>query len=1003
MDYTMDDFVNTQDGSMANNIGSQDDSMDYTMEHQDAMDYTMTYDATNQTLSQLPDAEDSLEEGEEEEILVVEFARSIGVSRDHQLDDTSVDILLVMQKDVDHSIFSDLNDDHLSLLTTPEINPNERLSVSIGAARLLTSIAQNEGQESIDTLKHPLLEPRDVRNLRVEFPLLRSDHCFDVRGFARRDGFEVRPQDIKLPLELLSIENNEGLGFPLDFYKFEIEAFETIANEKIEVTRNSMVYLQTALKTTLTIENKQVIWENERTHPRKFPVSNHVTPPLSPMSAPVPDSPLPFFSSGCEIPILSDPDSLTSLDLRKIEDEVFKEDLPTPLRNQSMTVATISTSDEQCVKPADLYSPPECIRNFDPFSSPTGKKRLMENLKVEEILTPPKPFEESGPKSVHFSNIVEEFLLSSRPQSVFSEPIIETKFFEEALGDNGEQAQHRVEQERLADTRNRVEVPVMNFSIPGPPWMTTNFRSVNAVNLALGKVAKDISVSPSMRWPGLKKLHSRIPWAPFKHDLGNVVEDSMGNEKTWEAFVCSLEDDGVVTSSDLTWKREGFRILQENTEDGDDDDDDELELGYFPKELVKTPPLLGKQNHEIQDVNQRQKPACQLSLNAYRDTMMPFQPLITPEMRLEIADAKMIPRTKRTRLGIDEQTSLLGGIFSAENELSNFMEIRGAKKPKLVASSHFPVPDFPAPLPSIQINPDKESQFQKPEPSHSPLPTPIINAPTVPISIILSSTILKDRPLLRSLETLIPTLKICERDFSAHNTSTWNPGSVVRSPITSTLTHEADIIISPSTGLILTTLQHIKQKPLPGHKTAVPIRDRLEKVSARYENLIVLVASPTTGIGDGDSISWADFVGFTLTLSASVIVNYIPVDKADAEDQSMARYISYLIIQHSRDTLSNPALELLEQESYWEIWLRRAGMNAYAAQATIAELKEPEPRLEMGEEGYEREMQMIYEGGPYGLTLFVVMGLEERIRRFGGLVGRGVLERVSRVFDQVWD
>ncbi|TGO15353.1 hypothetical protein BTUL_0041g00380 [Botrytis tulipae] len=1001
MDCTMDDSVDTQESIMANNISSQDDSMDYTMEPQDTMDYTMSHDATNQTLSQLPDAE-SLSEGEEEEIPVVELARSIGVSRDHQLDNASVEILLLMQEDIYHSFSSDLNDDHLSLFTTPETNTNERLSVSIGAARLLTSIAQNENQESIDTLTHSLLGPRDVRNLRIEMPILQSDHDFDVRGFARRDGFEVRPQDIKLPLELLSIENNEGLGFPSDFYNFETETFETIANEKIEVTRNSMVYLHTALNTTLTIENEQAIWESERTHPRKFPVSCHVTPPLSPMLASLPDSPLPFVSSGCEIPILSDPDSLTSLDLKRIEDEVFKEDLPTPIRNRSATEVTTPASNEQCVKPADLYSPPDCIRNFVPSSSPVENKRPIKNLKVEDILTPPKPFEESGPKGVHFNNIVEEFLLSSRPQSVFSEPVIETKFFEEAFADNAEQAQHRVEQERLADTRNRVEVPVMDFSIPGPPWMITNFRSVNAVNLALTKVAKDISLSRSMRWPGLKKLHSKVPWVPFEHNLGNVVEESMGIEKTWEAFVCSLENDGVITSSNLTWKREGFRILQGDTDD-DGYDDDELELGYFPKESVKTPPLIEKQDPKTQDVSQRQKLACQPSLNTHKDTMVPFKPLITPELRREIANANLLPITKRARQEVGEQTSLIGGIFSARDELSNFMEIRGAKKPRLIESSHFPVPGSPARLPSNQIALGMESQFQKPEPPLLPLPTPIINAPTAPISIILSSTTLKNRPLLHSLEALIPSLKICERDFSAHNTTAWNPGSVIRSPITSSFTHEADIIISPSTGLILTTLQHIKQKPLPGHKTAVPIRDRLDKVSARYESLIVLVASPTTGISDSDSIAWADFVGFTLTLPASVIVNYIPVDKTNSEDQSMAKYISYLIIQHSGDFLSNPVLELLEQESYWEIWLRRAGMNAYAAQATIAEFKEPEPRCKMGDEGYEREMQMIREGGPYGLTLFVVMGLEDRIRRLGGLVGRGVLERVSRVVDQPWE
>ncbi|KAF7886377.1 hypothetical protein EAF00_010480 [Botryotinia globosa] len=995
----MDDSVNTQDGIMANNISSQDDSMDYTMEHQDTTDYTMSHDATNQTLSQLPDAA-SLSEGEEDEIPVVELARSIGVSRDHQLDNTSVEILLLIQEDIYHSFSSDLNDDHLSLFTTPETNTNERLSVSIGAARLLTSIAQNENQESIDTLTHSLLGPRDVRNLRIEMPILQSDHDFDVKGFARRDGFEVRPQDIKLPLELLSIENNEGLGFPSEFYNFATETFETIANEKMEVTRNSMVYLHTALKTTFTIENEQAIWESERTHPRKFPVSCHVTPPLSPMLASLPDSPLPFVSSGCEIPILSDPDSLTSLDLKRIEDEVFKEDLPTPLRNRSATEVTTPASNEQCVKPADLYSPPDCIRSFVPSSSPVEYKRPIKNLKVEEILTPPKPFEESGPKGVHFNNIVKEYLLSSRPQSVFSEPVIETKFFEEAFGDNGEQAQHRVEQESLADTRNRVEVPVMDFSIPGPPWMITNFRSVNAVDLALTKVAKDISLSRSMRWPGLRKLHSKVPWVPFEHNLGDVVEESMGNEKTWEAFVCNLEND-VITSSNLTWKREGFRILQGDTDDGSYDDD-ELELGYFPKESVKVPPLIEKQDPKTQDVSQRQKPACQPSLNTHRDTMVLFKPLITPEMRREIANANLLPLTKRARPEVGEQTSLLG-IFSARDELSNFMEIRGAKKPRLIESSHFPVPGSPARLPSNQIALGKESQFQKPEPPLPPLPTPIINAPTAPISIILSSTTLKNRPLLHSLEALIPSLKICERDFSAHNTTAWNPGSVIRSPITSRLTHEADIIISPSTGLILTTLQHIKQKPLPGHKTAVPIRDRLEKVSARYESLIVLVASPTTGISDSDSIAWADFIGFTLTLPATVIVNYIPVDKTNSEDQSMAKYISYLIIQHSGDVLSNPVLELLEQESYWEMWLRRAGMNAYAAQATIAELKEPEPRCKMGDEGYEREMQIIHERGPYGLTLFAVMGLEDRIRRLGGLVGRGVLERVSRVVDQLWE
>lgn len=266
----MDDGMDSQGGgSMAVGIGSQEDTMDYTMEQEeDMMDFTMSHDATNQTLSQLPDADEFSKENEEDEPPVLDFARSIGIARDHQLDDTSVDILLLMKDEVHHNFSTDLKHDHLPQLSTKaEINLDERLSICKGAARLLTSVAQNESQESLDIFIYPLLNPRNVRDMRFEPSLLRSDHEFDVKIFARRNGFDIRPQDIKLPLELVSVENNEGLEFPTDFYNFETETFEAIANEKIEVTRSSMIYLQTALKDTLTKGDEQEIWESERAHP----------------------------------------------------------------------------------------------------------------------------------------------------------------------------------------------------------------------------------------------------------------------------------------------------------------------------------------------------------------------------------------------------------------------------------------------------------------------------------------------------------------------------------------------------------------------------------------------------------------------------------------------------------------------------------------------------------------------------------------------------------------
>ncbi|APA13160.1 hypothetical protein SS1G_14061 [Sclerotinia sclerotiorum 1980 UF-70] len=1012
----MDSMGQSQDDGLGNTLSSQEDAMDYTMDDQEnTMDYTMSHDPTNQILSQLPDAQGFSEEEEEDDPPVFGFARSVGIARDHQLDDTSVDILLSMKEDVYHKFISDLNDSHLPQLNVKaESNTNERMSISANAMRLLTSVAENESRESINALVYPFLGSKKSKYMRVESPLLRSDHESDFREFARREGFEVKPQDIRLPLELVSVENNDGLEFPPEFYNFETEIFDIVANEKIEVTKNAMISLHTTLKATLTKEDEQKIWEAERAHPKKFPVSSDVTPPLSPIFVPLPDSPLPFLPLACEIPLLSDPESLTSLDLKKIEDEVFMEDLPAPMRNKPASQATLSTSDDQCTIPGSLSSPPECIKKLYPTSSPLENKRVVAgSRKVEEILTPPKPFEEPGCKSVHFNNVVETFLLSNKPQPGTPEPTIETKFLEEAFGKSGEQVKRRVEQERLVDTRNRVEVPEMDFSVAGPPWKESSSRIVTANDSTLQELIEGVSVDPFMSWPGLKESHSKVPWVPFEHSLGNIAEEIMGNEKTPESSIYGPEDDEMVKSSGLVWKREGFRILREES---DEDDEDELELGFFPKEVAITSSTTGKRKSETEDIDQRPKQARQSESHSRGDATTSFRSFITPEMRNQM---NVEPTTKKTRSTVEDQISLSGSIFSMKNALNNFLEIRGAQIPKPIENSQFFAPNVASsapPAPPNQATSNKETSVQQssiPE-THSPLPTPTIIAPSTPISIILSSAMFKNRPLIRSLQTLLPTLQICERDFSAHNTTVWNTNSVARSPVTSTLTHEADIIISPTTGLVLTTLQHIRQKPLPGHKTMVPIRDRLIKVSPRYENLFILAASPSSELGDSECIAWANFVGFTLTLPASTIVQYIPIDPTNPNNENMAKYISHLIIQHalqspsptSNPTSSSPSplkIDLLDQESYWELWLRRAGMNAYAAQATIIQLKEPEPRCKMGEEGYENEMRIISEEGPYGLSLFVRMSKEERIRRLAWLIGRGVLLRVGEVVDQVWE
>jgi hypothetical protein len=217
------------------------------------------------------------------------------------------------------------------------------------------------------------------------------------------------------------------------------------------------------------------------------------------------------------------------------------------------------------------------------------------------------------------------------------------------------------------------------------------------------------------------------------------------------------------------------------------------------------------------------------------------------------------------------------------------------------------------------------------------------------------------------------------------------PNSVTRSPITSSLDSEADFIISPSTGIILTTLQKIKQKPLPGQKTKSAFKECIEKVSARYERLVVLVSEAcadesTNGLDGSDTLALAEATGFCSSLNASVILQFV-----GGGEETLANWLVAIMVQYGSQGESS--VPLIEEETMWELFLRRAGMNAYAAQAVIADLKAPDGVN--AEEGSK--------AGLFGITAFVEMGQEERIMKFERLLGgRRVIQRVGQVLDASW-
>jgi hypothetical protein len=222
-----------------------------------------------------------------------------------------------------------------------------------------------------------------------------------------------------------------------------------------------------------------------------------------------------------------------------------------------------------------------------------------------------------------------------------------------------------------------------------------------------------------------------------------------------------------------------------------------------------------------------------------------------------------------------------------------------------------------------------------------------------------------------------------------HNMTQWLPNSVTRSPVLSPLASESDIIVSPRTGIILTNICKVKQRPLPGQKAKVEIQDRVEKVSLRYEHLVVVVSEgndeeTTSGLPETDSLALAEFAGFCSSLEATIIVQFVA-----GGEETLAKWLVAMMIQYGTQ---DAGTQLLQDETRWELFLRRAGMNAFAAQTVIAALKAPE--------GVDPEGS---KAGMFGLTGFVEMGDEERNRRFETLLGgRRVLRLVGKCIDAKW-
>lgn len=622
----------------------------------------------------------------------------------------------------------------------------------------------------------------------------------------------------------------------------------------------------------------------------------------------------------------------------------------------------------------NLYSPLLSVLGSSTYSPP--RKRRVADLRVEAPLTP-QNLSPSSPakkiKRVTFPEMLHEYVPDALILEDASQPMRNSDesveaFFNDIIEPMAMEATRALEQEQLqeADSLYRMLVPVVNFTSPIPPWKVYSRKAngrdvVGLTELDLQRrLLRDVkrdNLRHFPNWTGGSKIERQLPWSPFPPELGKVeleagisvtTDDKAAQYLQRIMDFMSLED--VVSSDDLTWKPDGLRILDNLDESEDELEDMEIE----GPEANDMEGLLRKRRRELEDEQPAgdRRPVQRLFEMPVRSRDGPPALIEEPFLGKSHEDHfsrtqfhSAVPRIAKLRAqGLDKTTQpmtmsmlprensegtvqplsndagLLGTTFSAASALSNFMQNMGkdTKRPETTVPKAEPAPKAPNPAPvSNTVSLDDSYKAL----AHKYL-FPSIPQDPPSAFFILSSTLLQDkRSLVRSIGKHLPNANCVERDFATIPEAS-----------------EADILISPATGLILTTIQKIKQKALPGQKIQLSgVRERLMKLSLRYERSIVLISEGAAESGDGrimderDCEALSEFNGFAAGVDADVMVIFVP-----GGEEELVKWVTGCMVKYCLTHVRGEKVFLLQDETLvslfnpppmaWQVFTNYSGL-----------------------------------------------------------------------------
>ncbi|KAI7319623.1 hypothetical protein KC315_g9681 [Hortaea werneckii] len=891
---------------------------------------------------------------------------------------------------------------HLDLTDPPGLSTASLLDM---LRNTVTSEKWNVNRESTNFLaevatadKHPWT-PWDADGSRVPFqdlkimePVLTTDHELDIQLLEARNTVIISTNDIEpVPVD---IERDEGLQWPSRCAHLPSELDCEYASARLDIGKDVVDYLRDIAQPTFINEREimnSVLELGKNTQPKP------ITPPLLPLSPPLSPAVLPKPLQKMEL--TSEPEDLLAFEAAETEQRLMAAD-EICSQNHINDVSELNVLRSANTDMAGLYSGLETP--IVSSSSPARETRP-QSLKTEVPLLPPETLEPPNKKARTTSILEEAHLLAPEPDSDI--PIANAEatyqssesFFSNVAMPAAEKAMRAVEDEELKelDTVARVVVPHLDDEKLIPPWEIYSISGISRPldkQIALMALIKKEYLKHDNHWSGVSKLERLVKWDVFPSRLGRVnLDEQFDDDKSAERYVAKLNYDDEIDIQGFVTKLQGLRLL-------DPRDDDEEKLVPLKLDEEKESGLRNDREKPTQDAKAVVPATTEVARNhaANAETAPPERDDLSSLLqrrKVEFekfnhstrGDEEAEPALSATQITVSHKTEQDGipVTFSRPSELfkeggiEGFLRHQGGQSVKARYSKMVKDPVVQHAVPAaVMVAPPNNAH--SPDEKSVQMPNPMIVDGARSMQVIVTAQLLANRNLVRTLNNVLPGLEMVER-----------------CPLPQAEDSEADISISPRSGLLITTLQKLKQRPLPGQKDFSSIRDRITAVSLRYEKLLVLVSEsrPAQTLDERDAEAITGLLSFAAAhIDTEVEIKYVP-----GELTAMCEWIA-AIVSSDNDAKD---IKLLAEETTWERFLRVAGLNAFAAQVISARLQR------LGIEGQRDNSSTLANSGFHactcGISAFVSMSVEDRVQIFGPLLGGDfVLRRASEVVDGLW-